>query len=1127
MIEPLDHTQIITRIRTQSGGIAGSGFLISESRLLTCAHVLQKAFSFGINDRHKIILNESAVPFDLPKLFGVQPFDPEMENPYWGTVVTCDWEVDVAVLKLEQPLNLTQNIPKLAVAPNKIRPFWKQSFQAFGFPKGVPNGTMAHGQILDVDGAGLLQLEGTMQQGRRIEHGFSGAPLWNEAMNQIIGMVSQAGLDEVEKVALAIPTRLIAESIPDLATEPIHDVTAKQMARGGTDIEVDSVQGDVVGRDKAERDIYHGKDVNVYHGPVTIIHEGSAEEKPDGVTQPIQLELAKLTFEEALLQHLENLEKEAGSAHYEHYVGLSGEATIRRKRPAAKVRYMHIRVQEEFQQQSAEQIGFDDAIEKIGEIRRAVLLGEPGSGKTTTLLKLAVDLQQCCDRTADNPIPFFARLGRWRDDVSLEQFLQSQAGPLAPFLDELIAQKRVALLLDGVNEVPAELYTEKFSQVAAFAEKHADLLLIVSCRTLDYKELKLNRIEVEPLDPLQIKEYVCNYLGEEEGMKLFWELAAAGAEQQLERFQSWGKEQKLADADGIFWCYKRLPPNCYWGWTWRDEENKDNSYWEQWVVERDHPAVLLNLAKNPYMLYMIVSVFDLTEARTLPKNRGDLFEKFVIHLIGRETVESEDELTQIQGLTDLPSEGQALYQALIDLAWEMQRAATETIEVVGKTLTTMPLSKAERFLTAELGETGPQLARKANLLEIGNEVRFTHQLLQEYFAARALDHRLGELDPTGIWEPENWWEPTNWEETVILLAGLYGTDCSHVIDWLADAQPELTARCLTEGGVRMLPDEKLVRLREKWRPRLTDLKGDSDAQARAALGRALGRLRLTDGTPLDDRRGVRFVLQDGVKVPDIIWGEVVPVGVYGIGGDKDAYNSFDAKDSSTILKRGLARIFPNMLKEGMIEVEIEQDFALAQYPITLGQFECFVQADDVYDPRWWDRLPDEEKNFGAQSFQFTNHPKETVSWYQAIAFCRWLSDKLGYEVGLPHEYEWEVAARWADSKFYPYGNRYDAEKGNTSGSGIRRTSTVGIYPHGKNESLNLYDLSGNVWEWCQNKYDDPKFALVDQSGDTRVVRGGAWLSNHFNARSAYRGSALPTYRGFNFGFRLVRRPHLK
>ena len=136
-----------------------------------------------------------------------------------------------------------------------------------------------------------------------------------------------------------------------------------------------------------------------------------------------------------------------------------------------------------------------------------------------------------------------------------------------------------------------------------------------------------------------------------------------------------------------------------------------------------------------------------------------------------------------------------------------------------------------------------------------------------------------------------------------------------------------------------------------------------------------------------------------------------------------------------------------------------------------------------------------------------------------------MGDKLGQAIELPHEYEWEVAARWdgekADGRTYPWGDEFDPQKANTHEGGIRQTTAVGLYPAGKNEALDLYDLSGNVWEWCRNKYDNPYDDAVEQSGDWRVLRGGAWINLQESARVANRNEDLNDRSNRDYGFRVV------
>src|SRR5690606_20791550 len=140
-------------------------------------------------------------------------------------------------------------------------------------------------------------------------------------------------------------------------------------------------------------------------------------------------------------------------------------------------------------------------------------------------------------------------------------------------------------------------------------------------------------------------------------------------------------------------------------------------------------------------------------------------------------------------------------------------------------------------------------------------------------------------------------------------------------------------------------------------------------------------------------------------------------------------------------------------EEGIPQHEVDLPaYHISRYPITYAQFQAFLDAPDgFYHPGWWDGLAandDDKAQPGEPDFPYANHPREHVSWYGAVAFCRWLTAKLGYEVRLPTESEWEKAARGTDGRIYPYGDEYDVAKANIGETGIGQTSAVGLFPDG-------------------------------------------------------------------------------
>ena len=127
------------------------------------------------------------------------------------------------------------------------------------------------------------------------------------------------------------------------------------------------------------------------------------------------------------------------------------------------------------------------------------------------------------------------------------------------------------------------------------------------------------------------------------------------------------------------------------------------------------------------------------------------------------------------------------------------------------------------------------------------------------------------------------------------------------------------------------------------------------------------------------------------------------------------------------------------------------------------------------------------------------------------------------EIRLPHEYEWEAAARGRDGRFYSYAGDFDSNKGNTSETGIRQTSAVGIFPAGA-AFCGALDMTGNVWEWCLNLHESPEVTAHETdlaSSGRRCLRGGSWDLHQGRAGAASRYRFYPSGGNYFVGFRVV------
>jgi len=234
-----------------------------------------------------------------------------------------------------------------------------------------------------------------------------------------------------------------------------------------------------------------------------------------------------------------------------------------------------------------------------------------------------------------------------------------------------------------------------------------------------------------------------------------------------------------------------------------------------------------------------------------------------------------------------------------------------------------------------------------------------------------------------------------------------------------------------------------------------------------------------------------------------------------------------------------------------------QPFFVAKYLITYAQFQTFLDASDGFeDARWWEGMPDDYKkqSIESQRIKITNAPRDSVSWYQCVAFARWVNDRLrgltlvgttpassavktdnaGADnagivptmvvgddamIRLPTEWEWQWMAQGGKlMKAYPWGD-WQEGYANTSEAGLSRTTAVGMYAHGAAECGAL-DVGGNLFEWCLNdKYKIDQISI--SSNEQKVLRGGSFSSYQDGAAASYRYFINPSRRYVSSGLRLV------
>ena len=724
-----------------------------------------------------------------------------------------------------------------------------------------------------------------------------------------------------------------------------------------------------------------------------------------------------------------------------------------------------------------------------------IILGDPGSGKTTFLKSLALTLASGLGETVGLgsrlpvlvPLSAYANALAGRGNIGLgkflSRFLEERDG--SPSLAGLFAQKfasgEVLLLLDGLDEVRDRQRRDLVvRRVEDFYRSHrvAGNKFVLTSRVVGYREVRptaegLAEATLVDFDDEEIAAFVQRWTAA-------IEKAATG-------------ETRLAKAEAS-----------------REQE-------ELLAAVNGNPGVR-SLAANPLLLTILALMKR--QGVTLPDRRVELYERCIETLIkdwnlarglaGR-PVKDLDLLDTLRVLRPLAlwmhktSPGVGLVKEG-DLDRELERIFSERKEKD-------PERAAQQFLEDVRDHTSLLLDRG------GRQYGFLHLTFQEYLAAAALAQQ-GQQDVAPIVSAlADHVEEAPWREVSLLTVGYLA---------LVQQRDEAAGAVLGElvrqapgpaGEAAILAGEALVDMGKgavgaEWRESIVTallgtMRDDKKVKARrrAAAGVVLARIG-------DPRPEVMTV--DGMQ---FCW---VPKGRFLMGSkkwDRQAY-------SNEIPER---------------EITVKHDLWIGRYPVTVAQYREYEdetgRKDQDYD-------------------QQTNEPAVDVSWHEAVEFCQWLTARWrrsvriepGWEARLPSEVEWEKAARGGlviplqaairvigsripkcvgkvnslPGRRFPWGQKADLNRANWGGSddSIRDRNAVGCFSRGASP-FGLEEVSGNVWEWTSNSGFDKK---IPRSEGQEILRGGAFIHNSPDIRCARRFWYNTDSKLSVFGFRVALAP---
>jgi len=735
------------------------------------------------------------------------------------------------------------------------------------------------------------------------------------------------------------------------------------------------------------------------------------------------------------------------------------------------------------------EVRFDEALSlaRHHDLRGAVVLGDPGTGKTTLLKHFVLAVTDSAAGPGHlglppDTVPVLLELRRVKDPAA--GLLPALAGAIervAPGLDaaafakRLLRRDHLLVLVDGLDEIADAAERAEVSrwleEAAAVSLPHS--VFVVTSRYAGYKgDARLTGRFLE----LHVRD-----LTEQEARR-FLEDWYGAVEAQAELGRAPEVAEKLA-AEGA-----------------EDLASR--------IFSADDPRTvsLRELATNPLLLQILCLVHR--DRKHLPERRVDLYGECCVVLL--------ELWRRAKGMPVVLTAAQALklLQPLAHWLHTQGRKEAGTAEILPL------LAEPLRELVREPGEGEALLEairdQSGLLVNVGPAYAFLHLSFQEYLSARHVQDQVVRapelLAGLAGHFGETWWRevillavgldnPSLFEPLLATLLGLQALqrDVRLADDLLRDASV-VTPRPLLAAlaaGIASAPERyhalRLLRAIPGWdvgdvegKAAVRSLLADPDQQVAGMAAELLGIERPAS------RRGRRGEPAPGEERRNEVDGTVllyVPGGEYTLGAD-------DVNDAAKPVHR-----------------VVLSPFWIAKYPVTNEQYRRFMDASEgVAEPEFW----------ADKQFNQPEQPVVGVSWEEARAYCRWAGLRL------PSEAQWEAAARGTDGRRYPWGNVEPTPDHANFGNREGQTTPVGSYPKGAGP-FGALDQAGNVWEWCEDVWNAAAYRERDgqrdplsTTGDSavRCLRGGSWRDVAGALAVACRWFGA-SYRSWFFGFRCL------
>jgi formylglycine-generating enzyme required for sulfatase activity len=716
---------------------------------------------------------------------------------------------------------------------------------------------------------------------------------------------------------------------------------------------------------------------------------------------------------------------------------------------------------------------------------RTIILGEPGSGKSAALERLAwvtatTTLKRVqTDPTAPLVVPVLARLADYAAGEAdliplltgvLNELGAWQLGDTSVRLLLWAQNVRMVLLLDGLNELARARVEDGRTAIRKHLRNYRTHVVHLTCRTADFD-----------------------------------------AEQEAHP-----EKQVLPEAS--LWTVQPLVDDIrYWG----DEGESDvREYLRFHLKDKAEPLYthlrsddrLASLARNPLFLWMFKQAAADGQG-ALPRNRGELLRSFV-------------KAPRVLGRVPVKEDRWVVEDALAWVGWQMQEAGV--LQCEGDALYDA-LERAKGKRSIELDTLKTHLKATGLLLDLGDDrYRLLHQLVQEYAAAAHLLAAKEAAAQLPVLARDEWWR-----ETCILALWLDTTlhTPAYLFGLMGDAAVDLRVRVAAATILGEVGDPRFERNVyaggvEAIEPQMVSipaglaLLGGADAEAyeheKPACEAPVAAFELAV-YPVTNAEFSCFLEAGGYDDPSLwtVGGQAWLSGE----GQLDPETEQNLRNQYRYFSRDVEAFIAQMK-----QVAAMSDALADAYRQVAANFteEEFVQVygsqilgDQRREPVYWHD----------SRFNRPIQPVVGVNWYEAMAYAAWLARVTGKGYCLPTEAQWEWAARRSVRR-YPWGDDWDGCRCNWRGSGLNAPNPVGVYPHGVTAD-GLHELAGNVYEWTTSLHRPYPYLADDgrEAADVeglRAVRGGSWYTDRDTVRCAYRDRYNPRGRVVHWGFRLAR-----